>query len=80
MSLKEELKKNNPTLGLEVTLKKMKNQEVKKVYIASNYKDKKEILALGKSLNIPVEIAEEDSKKIGVLCKKPFNISILSFQ
>lgn len=80
MSLKDDLKKGNPIIGQDISVKKMKNQDVSKVYVASNFKNKNVILSLGKALSISVEVIDEDSKKLGVLCKKQFNVSVVSFQ
>ena len=79
-NLKEDLKKKKPILGLEFTLKKIRNQKVSKVYVASNSNKKKQLSILGKTMGIDVVILDETSKELGVLCKKPFNVSVLSFE
>jgi len=79
-NLKEDLKKKKPILGLEFTLKKIRNQKVSKVYVASNSNEKEQLSILGKTMGIDVVILDETSKELGVLCKKPFNVSVLSFE
>lgn len=79
-NLRDDLKKKKPVLGLDLTLKKIRRQEVSKVYVASNSHAKKDLLSLGKTMGVEVVIVEENSKELGVLCKKPFSVSVISFE
>lgn len=79
-NLRDDLKKKKPILGLERTLKKVRRQEVSCVYVASNSHAKEQLINLGKTMNIEVVVLEENSRELGVLCKKPFFVSVLSFE
>ena len=79
-SLKDDLKSKKLTLGLDRTLKKVRNQKIKIVYIASNSNAKDQLLSLGKSMGVEVVVLSENSKELGILCKKPFSVSVLGFE
>ncbi len=79
-NLRDDLKKKKPILGLGVALKKIRRQEVSKVYVASNSHAKDNLLHLGKIMGTDVIVVEENSKELGTLCKKPFSVSVLSFE
>ena len=77
--LKNDLLENSKKLvfGSERNLKLLKNDRLKRVYMASNCKDdvKKNIRHYGND----VEIVELNTANIevGVVCKKPFSISVI---
>ncbi len=77
-NLAEDLKKKKPILGLEVALKKIKKQQVNKVYVASNCKEKTQVINLCKTMEIEV-VEAGTSKELGALCKKTFSVSVVSF-
>ena len=79
-NIKEEIKNKKLIIGLERTLKKLKKSGLKKVYVTSNSHAKEQLLLIGKTLGAEVVILEETSKELGVLCKKPFSISVLGFE
>lgn len=79
-NLRDELKSKKPVIGLERNLKMMRNSSVKRVYVASNFNARENITAIGKSIGIEVSVVSENSKELGVMCKKPFSISVLGFE
>ncbi len=79
-NIRDDLKKKKPVLGLEAALKKIRRQEISKIYVASNSHAKGSLLNLGKSMKVEVVILEENSKELGTLCKKPFSVSVISFE
>ncbi len=80
MSLENEIKNKKLIFGLDRIIKKIKNQKVKKVYISSNSHMKEHISNLCKKFDVEAESVRENSKEIGVLCKKPFSISIIGIE
>ena len=78
--LKQDLKKATPLFGLEVTIKKLKKGELKKIYISSNCKDKESIRSYAKKTGAELTELEQNNVELGVLCKKPFSISALGFE
>lgn len=80
MKIKErELEGAKTVLGLNTTLKNMYANKLKEILIASNYPKEEEdkIKSLAKIHEVPVRKLDMNSKKLGTLCKKTFNISIL---
>ena len=78
--LKQDLKKSTPFYGVEVTLKKLRKGELKKIYLSKDCKDKETILSLAQKTGIHVIELQETNAEIGVVCKKPFSISALCFE
>ena len=78
--LKADLKKSTPFYGVEVTLKKLRKGELRKIYLSTNCKDKETIHSLAKKTGIQVVELQENNAEIGVICKKPFSISALCFE
>ncbi|MFH1332033.1 MAG: ribosomal L7Ae/L30e/S12e/Gadd45 family protein [archaeon] len=75
------LKEATITFGTEKTIKRMKNGNVKKVFLASNCPEnvRKKIdhySKLGKIETIKLDIPNDE---IGLICKKPFSISVLCY-
>lgn len=63
--------------GTERNLKLLKNNRLKRIYVASNCKDdvRKDIKHYGNYIEvIELEITNKDA---GVVCKKPFSISVI---
>ena len=77
--LKKDLKEKTPTIGLDRTIKELKKENVTKVYIASGCKGKEDVKKLAEIYGAKFNQMEENSKELGVLCKKPFAISVLCF-
>lgn len=78
--LKEDLKKGKPIYGTENTTKKIKLGKMKKIYVASNCKDKQTLVAYAKQFGVEVVELGENNAQLGVLCKRPHLISVLGFQ
>ena len=78
--LKEDLKKKKPLLGLNVALKKLRSNKLSRVYVSSNSHAKDKLVRLANTMNVDVVLLSETSKDLGVLCKKPFSVSIISFE
>lgn len=78
--LREELKGKKVIIGTERTIKSLKMNKLKKVYMSSNCKQefKEDIEHYCKLYNIPLVKLKENNEELGVLCKKPFPISVLS--
>tara|TARA_Y100000034_G_scaffold131791_1_gene193324 strand:- start:343 stop:597 length:255 start_codon:yes stop_codon:yes gene_type:complete len=68
--------------GTQRTLKKLKMNEVKKVYVSSNCP--KDVLNdlehYSKIHKVPLVKLKENNEELGVICKKPFYISVLSLE
>jgi len=80
MSLKDDIKKKTPIVGLNNVLKHVRSKEISRVYISSNCPEKIKIRTNCKSYNVEVIEMEENNKEVGVICKKPFSISVLGFK
>ncbi len=80
MSLEEDLKNKKPIIGFDVAVKNMKNGSVSVVYVASNFLSLNRLRLLSKTSKVNLVELKEDSKKLGMICKKPFTISVISFK
>lgn len=74
------LKQKNIVIGTERTLKNLKLGKIKKIYLSSNCSEKisKDVDYYSKFNNIPIVKLKYPNDELGVLCKKPFFISVLS--
>ncbi|MBU0930346.1 MAG: ribosomal L7Ae/L30e/S12e/Gadd45 family protein [Nanoarchaeota archaeon] len=79
--LKKDLKTKKPIFGSDRVIKELKIGKLNKIYLASNCKDeiKADIKHYAKLSDIKVIELEETNEDLGVICKKPFNISVISF-
>lgn len=80
MKIKEdEFDISKAVLGLNTTLKRMHEGKLNEILIASNYPEVKEnkVKSLAIAYNIPVRKLDINNKKLGIICKKTFNVSIL---
>lgn len=75
--LREEVKKEKMIFGATSVMKLLNTKKTKKVYVTSNCPQKERILNLGKINGIEVVTLTETSKQIGMVCKKPFEVSAL---
>lgn len=78
--IKKALKEENVIIGTEITLKNLKQGKIARIYLSSNCqsatKDEISHLAeINKTKIIELGINDEE---LGVICKKPFSISVLS--
>jgi len=81
--LKEAIKENKGLIiGTQRTLKKLKMNEIKKVYVSSNCPENvlEDIEHYTKVYSIPVVKLKENNEELGVICKKPFFVSVLSIE
>ncbi len=69
-------------IGTQRTLKKLKMKEVKKVYVSSNCPKEtlEDIKHYTKLNDVPLVELKEDNEELGVICKKPFFVSVLSLE
>ncbi len=79
--LRKDLKTKKPILGSERTIKELKTGNLNKIYLSSNCKEstKKDILHYAKLADVQVIELGETNEDLGIICKKPFNISVISF-
>jgi ribosomal protein L30E len=79
---KKALTDNTLVIGLDRTMKRIKQGDVKKVYVTSNCPEdtKGDVDHYAKLFSIPVVGLDENNEEFGALCKKPFSISIASIQ
>ncbi|MBS3175455.1 hypothetical protein J4440_06250 [Candidatus Woesearchaeota archaeon] len=79
MSIQDDLKSKKPVFGYDVAVKKIKTSGISIVYVASNFIHKDKLRLLAKTNKFDLIELEQTNKQIGTLCKKPFNISVVSF-
>ena len=80
--LKKLLKSENVIIGTNRTLKNLKLGKIKKVMVASNCTEKMEkglrhYTSLCKAEFVKLSYANDE---LGLICKKPFSISVLGFK
>ena len=79
--LKKALQENKVIIGKDRVLKKLRIGKLNKVYLASNCPSiiKDDIKHLAKINKIQVIEAKQDNEQLGIICKKPFSISVLGY-
>ena len=83
MSMDDDIKKaligGKLVVGLGATLNGLKLGKVSKVYLSSNCPDntKKDLERYSKIAKIEFKVLGISNEELGVLCKKPFSISVL---
>ncbi|QQG38752.1 MAG: ribosomal L7Ae/L30e/S12e/Gadd45 family protein [Candidatus Woesearchaeota archaeon] len=80
----EDLKKiinENIIIGTDRVIKGLKNNKIKKVFLASNCKKqtKEDILHYAKLGKIQVVELNIPNEEVGIVCKKPFSISVIGY-
>ena len=78
-NLKKDLKEKKHIFGLSKTIKELKAENVVTVYMASTCRNKEEVRKLTKVYGANLIELEDNGKELGVLCRKPFTISVLCF-
>ena len=63
-------------IGYKQVIKGLHSGIVKEVLVSSNGKSFMDSIKLV-SGNVPVKLISESSKELGIMCRKPFNITIL---
>jgi large subunit ribosomal protein L30e len=78
--LREALKEKNVIFGSEETIKQLKLGKVKKVFVSRNCKEdvKERIRHYCEVGNVELVEMKEANDELGVICKKPFAISVVS--
>ena len=78
--IKKALDAKKVVVGTSVTIKNIKLGNVSKVYISHNCKSdvKDDILKYSKVSKVEVINLKQSNEELGVVCKKPFSISVLS--
>ena len=79
-TIKDDLKKKKPLVGTDEVIKAILKHKAIKVYVSSNCPQKGKILSLAKTHIIESEQLKENNKEVGVLCKRWYPISAVSFE
>jgi len=79
--LRKALKEKDIIIGTERTVKGLKTGKVSTIFLASNCPDEvreqiKHYAGISGAKILELELPD---KEIGLLCKKPFNVSVLSY-
>ncbi|HLC56189.1 MAG TPA: ribosomal L7Ae/L30e/S12e/Gadd45 family protein [Candidatus Nanoarchaeia archaeon] len=80
-NLKKALKEEKLIYGKDETLKKIKSGKVSEVFLSSNCPKelKEDILHYSKIANIKVDQLDVPNDELGIICKKPFSISVACY-
>ncbi|HLF54351.1 MAG TPA: ribosomal L7Ae/L30e/S12e/Gadd45 family protein [Candidatus Nanoarchaeia archaeon] len=80
--IKKLLVSNKLLLGSESTMKHLRLGDVKKVYLASNCEPvvRDDVVRLCKFGQVELVDLAQSNEEIGVLCKKPYSISVIGVQ
>ena len=78
--LKKLLKIDRVILGTDRTLKLLKLGTADRVFLSSNCPEevKKDIEYYAKLSNVPLIYLKQPNDELGILCKKPYPVSVLS--
>ncbi|MBS3133275.1 ribosomal L7Ae/L30e/S12e/Gadd45 family protein [Candidatus Woesearchaeota archaeon] len=79
IEIKKNLKSKRLVFGTELTVKQIKLGNVSKVFLSSNCPDsvKKDISYYSGTGGCSVESLEVLNEELGVICKKPFSVSVV---
>lgn len=77
--IKQALKDKKAVVGTERVLKELKKAKLSKIYAASNCREEtlNSTMHDAKLQNVEVLMLKQPNDELGVLCKKPFLISII---
>ena len=80
--IKKHLKTPNLVIGAEKTLKALRNNELIKVFIASNAPENvvKDLEYYASISKIEVEKLDVPNDELGTVCKKPFAIAVIGMK
>jgi large subunit ribosomal protein L30e len=80
--IKKMLKSTNLIIGAGKTLKALRNNELTKIFLASNSPETlvKDIEHYASLANVEVEKLEIPNDELGVVCKKPFLITCIGMK
>lgn len=78
--VKKIIKDKKLAIGTDQTMKNLKQGKVKKVYLSANCPKnvKEDVEHYAKKFGSEVEVLDVRNDELGVACKKPFSISVLS--
>lgn len=81
-AIRKLLKTKKLIIGTQRTIKKLKTGKLEKVYLAKNCPDetKEDANYYAQLSNTPVVELEQESDELGTVCKKPFQICVLSIE
>lgn len=74
--------KGKLVFGFEKTMKLLKKDKIKAIFLASNCSEimKKDIKHYAKISNVEVADLEMKNNEVGIFCKKPFSVSVVSLE
>jgi len=80
MDIKEAIKNDKLIIGTKRTVKALRKEELAKVYLANNCPEvlEDDINHFSSFDNVPVEKLTINCDELGVLCKKPFLVSVVA--
>jgi len=80
--LRVDLRKKKPIVGAKRALKLLKTGNLECVYVAKNCREdlKKDLEYYTRLANVKLIQLDITNDELGVMCKKPFNISVLAFE
>ena len=75
------LKSNKAILGSDEVLKSLKQGKISKVLVSTNCKEdlKRDLEHLKSISDFEIVNVKYDSEELGVICKKPFTVSMIGF-
>ena len=76
--IKKALDAKKIVIGASETLKNIKLGKVSKVYVSNNCPSQDDLENSSKIAKIDFTVLDKSNEELGVLCKKPFSISVLS--
>ena len=79
--LKKLIKENKIMIGTNNVMKNLKLGRLKQIYLASNCPEytKEDIKHYSKLNNVKVNELKENNEELGIMCKKPFSISVIGY-
>jgi len=77
--IKKSVEADNVIIGSQRTIKKLKNGQLKKIFLAKNCPQavREDIGYYSKLTKVEVVELEEPNDELGIICKKQFSISVL---
>ena len=80
--IKKAIEEGKAVFGYKIVMTALKNKELKEVFLAGNCPAsyERDIKHACSFTNTPVTIMKQANDELGVICKKPFSISVLGIQ
>ena len=81
-SIQNAIKTNQVAMGYKESIRLVKSQTPKMIVVAKNLPEnrQKEIEHNAKLGNVKLEIFEGSSKELGIVCGKPFPVSVIAIK